>query len=59
MHKLAAMDLLLESSHGLGAEETPLADRLFREDIGHEILEDRLDNLLPKLMEREGIDMWI
>ncbi len=24
-----------------------------------EILEDRLDNLLPKLMEREGIDMWI
>ena len=24
-----------------------------------DILEDRLDNLLPKLMEREGIDMWI
>lgn len=24
-----------------------------------EILEDRLDNLLPQLMRREGIDMWI
>ncbi len=24
-----------------------------------EILEDRLDNLLPKLMRRENIDMWI
>jgi len=24
-----------------------------------QILEDRLDNLLPKLMRREGIDMWI
>jgi len=24
-----------------------------------EILEDRLDNLLPKLMRREGIDMWV
>jgi len=24
-----------------------------------DILEDRLDNLLPQLMEREGIDMWI
>ena len=24
-----------------------------------EVLEDRLDNLLPELMRREGIDMWI
>ena len=24
-----------------------------------QILEDRLDNLLPELMRREGIDMWI
>ncbi len=24
-----------------------------------EILEDRIDNLLPQLMRREGIDMWI
>ncbi len=30
-----------------------------RSALVDEILEDRLDNLLPKLMEREGIDMWI
>ena len=30
-----------------------------RAHIVDEILEDRLDNLLPKLMEREGLDMWI
>jgi hypothetical protein len=27
--------------------------------IVDEILEDRLDNLLPQLMRREGIDMWV
>jgi Xaa-Pro aminopeptidase len=27
--------------------------------IVDDILEDRLDNLLPELMRREGIDMWI
>lgn len=30
-----------------------------RARVVDEILEDRLDNLLPKLMRREGIDMWI
>ena len=30
-----------------------------RAEVIDNILEDRLDNLLPKLMEREGIDMWI
>lgn len=30
-----------------------------RARIVDEILEDRLDNLLPRLMEREGLDMWI
>ncbi len=28
-------------------------------EVVDEILEDRLDNLLPSLMRREGIDMWI
>lgn len=28
-------------------------------EVINDILEDRLDNLLPQLMEREGIDMWI
>lgn len=30
-----------------------------RADIIDEILTDRFDNLLPQLMRREGIDMWI
>lgn len=30
-----------------------------RARVVDEILEDRLDNLLPQLMERENIDMWI
>lgn len=30
-----------------------------RADIIDEILVDRFDNLLPQLMRREGIDMWI
>lgn len=30
-----------------------------RAKVVDEILEDRLDNLLPQLMQREGIDMWI
>ncbi len=28
-------------------------------EVIDDILEDRLDNLLPQLMRREGIDMWI
>jgi len=42
--------------------QTPLPhilDERERARVVDEILEDRLDNLLPKLMEREGIDMWI
>jgi len=30
-----------------------------RAKVVDQILEDRLDNLLPQLMKREGIDMWI
>lgn len=30
-----------------------------RARVVDEILEDRLDNLLPELMRREGIDMWV
>ena len=30
-----------------------------RANVVDEILEDRLDNLLPQLMERAGLDMWI
>ena len=30
-----------------------------RAQLINTILEDRLENLLPKLMRREGIDMWV
>ena len=30
-----------------------------RARVVDEILQDRVENLLPKLMEREGLDMWI
>jgi hypothetical protein len=30
-----------------------------RARVVDDILEDRLDNLLPELMQREGIDMWV
>lgn len=30
-----------------------------RADVVNDILADRFDNLLPQLMRREGIDMWI
>ena len=45
-----------------GESQTALPTILDERERGRvvdEILEDRLDNLLPILMEREGIDMWI
>ena len=30
-----------------------------RAEVVDDILEDRIDNLLPQLMERSGIDMWV
>lgn len=38
---------------------TNLLSERERARVTDEILEDRLDNLLPELMRREGIDMWI
>jgi len=37
----------------------PILSEKERARVVNDILEDRLDNLLPKLMEREQIDMWI
>jgi Xaa-Pro aminopeptidase len=36
-----------------------LLDERERAKVVDEILEDRIDNLLPQLMEREKLDMWI
>ena len=38
------------------AQVLPVRDQA---KVVNEILDDRLNNLLPKLMERTGIDMWI
>ena len=48
--------LLFFSTQITSAQILPLKDRALRED---EILQDRFDNLLPQLMDRTNIDMWI
>ena len=61
MKKLSTLSLLLFvtfTSFGQSTFPDLLSER-DRARVVDEILEDRLDNLLPKLMQREEIDMWI
>lgn len=57
---LAALSLALTSS-GLFADE--LSEKVLtlreRADIENQILTERLDDLVPELMRREGIDAWV
>lgn len=43
----------------LSFSQTPILPERERARVVDEILEDRFINLLPQLMRREGIDMWI
>ncbi|MCB0685556.1 MAG: M24 family metallopeptidase [Saprospiraceae bacterium] len=51
----------------LGIQSIPIAQSIMpvilperaRAEVVDEILEDRIEHLLPELMRREGIDMWI
>ncbi len=43
----------------LNAQHTLILNQQERAEVIDDILEDRLDNLLPELMRREGIDMWV
>ena len=43
----------------LKAQHTLILNQQERSEVIDGILEDRLDNLLPELMRREGIDMWV
>jgi hypothetical protein len=43
----------------LQGQDFPLLSEKERARVIDEILEDRLDNLLPQLMDRAGLDMWI
>ena len=48
--------LLFVSNVGIGQEILSLKARA---KVIDEIQKDRLDNLLPKLMEDTGIDLWV
>lgn len=62
MHRFLALFLLLFSAYGLSAQSLSpsvvLSERE-RARVVDELLEDRFTNLLPQLMRREGIDMWV
>jgi hypothetical protein len=55
VHYFFVISILL-ISFSASAQILPLKERAKVED---EILKDRFDNLLPKLMDRAGLDMWI
>jgi len=59
MFRIIALCFLAFFSTDLKAQHTLILNQQERAKVIDEILEDRLDNLLPGLMRREGIDMWI
>ena len=61
MNNILTFLFLLSTSYFTVAQINglPLLSEKERARIVDEILEDRLDNLLPTLMDREGLDMWI
>jgi len=59
MLRIITLYLLVTCCTNLNAQHTLILNQQERAAVVDEILEDRLDNLLPKLMRREGIDMWI
>ncbi|WP_421830376.1 M24 family metallopeptidase [Larkinella sp.] len=61
-HRLLSLFLLLFSACGLAAQPlspSTILNERERARVVDEILEDRFNNLLPQLMRREGIDMWV
>ena len=60
MKNLFLLFAILISMQGFSQSDFPnLLSERDRAKVVDQILEDRLDNLLPQLMKREGIDMWI
>ena len=51
--------LLLLVSFALSAQYPVILPERHRAAVIDEILEERMDNLLPKLMRERGIDMWV
>jgi hypothetical protein len=61
-HRLLSLLLSLFLVSGLSAQPivpSTILNERERARVVDEILEDRFDNLLPQLMRREGIDMWV
>lgn len=54
-----ALLLLLASAAGAQRPFPIILNEQARTRVVNEVLEDRFQNLLPQLMRREGIDMWI
>ncbi len=59
MKNLFAFLLLLPSFVFAQFDQFKLLSEKERASVVDEILEDRIDNLLPQLMERENLDMWL
>ncbi|MDO6692398.1 M24 family metallopeptidase [Aliiglaciecola sp. 3_MG-2023] len=51
--------LILASTLFAGYSQAEVLSMRERATVIDDILKDRLENILPQLMEREGIDMWI
>ncbi len=59
MLRLIALIFFISFSITTNAQHTLILSKQERAEVVDEILADRLDNLLPTLMRREGIDMWV
>ncbi len=59
MSRIFTFFLFIICFAGLNAQPTLILNQQEQAKVIDEILEDRLDNLLPELMRREGIDMWV
>ncbi|MEM6723771.1 MAG: M24 family metallopeptidase [Bacteroidota bacterium] len=62
MNRIISIGLFCLCTIGVCQAQNPPFNLLSERDrarVVDEILQDRLDNLLPELMEREGLDMWI
>ena len=62
MVRIISIFIFLASSTFATAQKETMPEILSIEDqsrVIDDILEDRLDNLLPELMRREGVDMWV
>ncbi|MDP5121777.1 MAG: aminopeptidase P family protein [Spirosomaceae bacterium] len=57
--KAAALFLFLVFSITASAQYPTILPERQRAAVIDEILEDRMDNLLPKLMREKGVDMWV